>query len=371
MTYCPTCGAQCPDGARFCNACGAAMAAEQPTVNSEQTLTPPAPVYRNPFDPPSQQPIQQPYQATYQQPYQAAPYRPVYTAPSAAEPTPLTRAIKESGASPLFLGATATYALGLLMVVVGAFSADSLIERVLKLFGRYIPDWDTVMEEMQTDLPYDFFNMLKFQTGFSVLFAMIPLALVCAGMFMFYRSARNENEAIPKSTGLSLINGVAIYRLVGVGGGAVAIVIMLGFGVLALFAVQEATVAMVLAASSLFLAASIALSIAFYASAIRSLSSVKKTLADGRSAPVISRFLTGMIIYTAISTLVQSIPGFIFFGIPLGLANFLQGAGMALLAAVLVQFRKKIQELQDAPPCTEPALPLADSVAPAQEDPSL
>ena len=75
--FCPKCGNQLPDGAKFCTSCGAQMAAampQQPQQPQQPQYQPPQQQYQQPVyqqQPYQQQPYQQQYnqQQQYQQPY--------------------------------------------------------------------------------------------------------------------------------------------------------------------------------------------------------------------------------------------------------------------------------------------------------------
>ena len=70
--YCPNCGQQQPDNAKFCNNCGADLQA----VKQEPNPTPAAPAAEN--QNPTPQPVQQPIQPPTQQPAQPKPKKPWY-----------------------------------------------------------------------------------------------------------------------------------------------------------------------------------------------------------------------------------------------------------------------------------------------------
>ena len=92
--YCNNCGANLPDGTKFCSSCGMPVMQQevnlppqqnvyQPPVQRDMPGQPPVyqqPVYQQPtYQPPAQQPV-------YQQPYAPQYYPPVIVQQNASEP---------------------------------------------------------------------------------------------------------------------------------------------------------------------------------------------------------------------------------------------------------------------------------------------
>ncbi len=98
MSFCPNCGSELNDGAKFCQACGGAVG-EGGTQNQQAQY-------------------QQPYQAQYQMPYQAK-----YYAPAKNIVQQLSDKVKIQGILAVVI-ACIQYLMGFLFIIAGADSYD-------------------------------------------------------------------------------------------------------------------------------------------------------------------------------------------------------------------------------------------------------
>jgi len=143
-----TCGATLPEGAKFCGACGATLAAPAPAQPPAPVYQePPRPMYQEP-EPVCQEPVQPAWQESawqqpayqepvYQQPaYQQPAYQqpmyqqPVYQQPAAEEPPPVGRYAPISALG--YLGYYIVFAIpviGLIMSIVWAKDREGSINR--------------------------------------------------------------------------------------------------------------------------------------------------------------------------------------------------------------------------------------------------
>ncbi|WP_051688809.1 zinc ribbon domain-containing protein [Butyrivibrio sp. AE2032] len=138
MSFCPNCGAENIDGAKFCGNCGGALAAAQPAqpvYQPVQEAQPAQPVYQpvqeaQPVQP-VYQPVQeaQPVQPDYQQPIPIQPVQPVYAQPIVPPVSnrPKTNSLCKTGFILSLVGLACiglTCPIGLILCVIGLFSSS-------------------------------------------------------------------------------------------------------------------------------------------------------------------------------------------------------------------------------------------------------
>ncbi|MDR2525062.1 MAG: hypothetical protein LBC83_02535 [Oscillospiraceae bacterium] len=347
MKICTTCGAQMEDSCLFCNACGVAAPREAPAQDSVWQQTAPG-----------------------GNPWQPAP-------PAYASLSPAAERIKTILAGGSMRTAAIFATLGLAFQLLTAFTARGLIARFV-IWLNDMTGEDLFAElsnavRAETDLDVSSAELLYFFSGmitFFSLFALIPVIVYCAALWQVSKGARNPNPGM-KTTGLSLLSGLVILRLVGLGFGALGglggfCLTMLG-GLVSGEAVATSIAAVVAFGFSAVL---LVPALCYYIFALKGIASVRRTLQFGGEMPKLSVWLPIGNILTGGFGLLAAMAAALFS--PLGgLAAACSCAASLALASVLFKLRDRMPappaDFAYAPP---PAVPVgtAQTYTQAAED---
>ncbi|MDR3313459.1 MAG: hypothetical protein LBS96_03265, partial [Oscillospiraceae bacterium] len=292
--------------------------------------------------------------------------------PPVAPANPVVAAVKKAGASSVFQVAAVLFTVGLLAQVISAFRVGSFLDRIFD-FINTLSDGEMTYElsSFRHEFGFDLLDVIGSTLTGMMLFLLIPTILLCVGVWLFHLAAKNNNEPLLRTTGLSILNGVSIFQLIlkalSALGVLVSVVLILITGAAARNGDAMAVAVGVAIVPLILYVPVLALSIAYYVSAIKAIGAVKRAVATGQRLPQISAFLPVMNILYAIGSLV----GVAFTGGWGVLAGLLNGTAMVLVSVALFNFRQAARQEQYAQQQAlypAPQVPYAPQPAPPVEE---
>lgn len=173
--FCPNCGANLADGAKFCTNCGSTLGAPA------QPAAPQQPVYQQPVAP--QQPVYQ--QPVYQQP--AAPQQPVYQQPAAPRQPAAPGSFQQTLRQYLHFimgGLGALAALIGLLTIFGVFDVSTTVSASGYGQSRSETEYITVSEALEAD------GTTTIVVG-NILCGVLFLAAAAVGILYFLKVFKN------------------------------------------------------------------------------------------------------------------------------------------------------------------------------------
>lgn len=197
--FCPNCGVKNEDNVAFCKNCGTKLG-NIPPVNSQNA---------EPVQPQAEQPVQvgQPQEASAASAEQAAPAASYVPAVRSAPPrsnNPVLKAVKDLGASPLFLIAVIAFTAAVFFNLVSIFTRSSAsIYSLNEAFGRFGID----------ELNGTLYQMKDYLKAIGV-FSLIPSAIYLIGLWMIFAGAQQRGSAGIPTSGFTIIKVMAIISLV-------------------------------------------------------------------------------------------------------------------------------------------------------------
>lgn len=202
--FCPNCGTQNDENVAFCKNCGTKLADSQP-VNDQNAA--------------AQQPEAQPQPQVQSSVNYAAPIMRVKPVRSSH---PVINAIKEIGASPLFIVAVITFSCALLFSILNLFTKSSgvlySIEGILNRLG--ISNLNSILWRI---------NQFSIVSGF---IALIPTMLYTVGLWLVFAAAQNRNNNGMSTSGLTMIKVLEIIALIFTCIGLAVVEIVCVFGII-------------------------------------------------------------------------------------------------------------------------------------------
>lgn len=161
--FCPKCGCQNADGARFCRSCGAQMSAGQG----------------------------------------AGPGGPAYQRPVQANP-PVLSAMKQIFTTPMALAAIIVCSASLLMSLISAFTAGSGV------FGTL---YSALSSLGLGSMAYQMYGTVRVISIITSLIGLVPAGFLVAGLWLIYVSAIDRNTRVIKQTGFTMARVGMIIQL--------------------------------------------------------------------------------------------------------------------------------------------------------------
>lgn len=346
--FCSRCGHANIDGAAFCQHCGAPVGAQQPPVYNTQPPTP-APSYQ-PGVPAQAAPVYQPGV-----PVQAAPvYQPM---PPQAIGHPVIETVRSLILSPLFLVAVILFSASILLSVLGSFGlTEAMTGWMTDVFYEFgmEAELDEITQTLMTD-------SMGVGTVVGALFGSIPSVLMALGMWMLYTSARNRQNLLINTGGLTLIKVLTIISLVSLGLVSALLLLMLVIVWIVASGEMIADEALILSVGMIvvlvFLAVVLTLCILYYVKVIKTVGTIQKTLQTGVPSDRVSMFLIVMLFITGGNAVMSSFSLVLFGGSGLALmvASVAQGVASILFGVLLLQYRSRMRELLTmVPPAAVP-----------------
>lgn len=213
--FCPNCGVKNEDNVAFCKNCGTKLG-NIPPVNSQNA---------EPVQPQAEQPVQQPVEteqpqeasvptaqpsalaqqaASDKQATPAAVYAPAVSTARPRSNHPVLKAVKDLGASPLFLIAVIAFTAAVFFNLVSIFTRSSAsIYSLNEAFGRFGID----------ELNGTLYQMKDYLKAIGV-FSLIPSAIYLIGLWMIFAGAQQRGSDGMPTSGLTTIKVMAIIALV-------------------------------------------------------------------------------------------------------------------------------------------------------------
>lgn len=255
-----------------------------------------------------QQPVQPPVQPQqpYAAPQQAYASQPAYT-PTPNQPTgntygyqpapapikvrsahPVLNAVKNLGASPLFMVAVIGFTVMVLFHLLGAFVNNN------SLYALLLP-YESQLNELGLS-PYMLrYYLSSFQSTFTVwkIIGLIPSILMLVGMWMTFVSARECRTGGMKTTGLTMIKVISVLALIGLC--AVTVVLAVAALILLIALSNEGGVPTTVLGAVIVVAiiavAILVLYIVYYAKIVSTINAMKTTIATGCASDKISGYV--------------------------------------------------------------------------------
>lgn len=341
--FCTRCGAQNPEGTRFCTNCGAALDEVRP-----------------PIQPPVQPPVQPACQppVTYGQPV----FVPEQEHPVVAE-------VKRFACSPLFLAAVILFSLSILFSVIAQFTAGDEIAALItrgwewseNVFGELDVEGLGNLGEFMDSV--DFKSSLQSGQAFS-----LPVfeILTAVGLWLIFAAGRKRTTPGISPTGLKLVKTVTtisfVLSMVGLALGTLSLIaVAVVFGVkgreipwpselLRIFSASSDDLYRILLVIFIVLAAAMLISLIFtalyYGKLIKSMGTALNTAATGVPSDRISVFaailtiLSGVSALSGITSLVEYLPD------PMMILSSLAGGVASILfGVVMLKYRTRMREL--------------------------
>ena len=327
---CRYCGAELPEGLRFCTSCGSPLTAEQPA---------------------------------------AQPYR--YGEPE-GEPRgehPVVAEVKRFACSPLFLAAVILFSLSILFSFVGQYTAREeiadLLEKGLEWMGDAFGDLEVEgLGNLGSFLTgAEFRESLKSSPSFSL--PIFPI-LTAVGLWMIYAAGKRRDLPVMNPGGLKMVKVIVtiqfVLAMVGLGLGTLALgITAVTFGLTgrqvewperlldllhldgdAMYAVVL-TVLILLAVSMLI---SLIVSALYYGKLTKSMGTVLNTAATGVPSDRISAFAAVLVILSGVSNLsgILSLARYLPDAM-LILSSLAGGVASILFGVIMLKYRTRMREL--------------------------
>ena len=344
---CPKCGQTSPDDAVFCGACGNRLQGQIPQQPAPKAV-PVQPVSYAP-----QQPITYVPQAAYTQ---------TYVMPTLAVDTPAVRAIKQIGASPLFLCAAILFSISLLFTLISNLS-----------FSIYSP----VFQELFYEFSHS--DLTVFSTFFKIgaVFGMIPGILYAVAYWLCYGACVNPTAGI-KTGGLTMLKVLTIISLVSLCATAALMAVVMLIVIIAAGASidaygvysDEAAIAIpVLLILTVFMLAVFAFAIFYIVMVLKTIKTVTQTAKSGVASDKISRFVMVMCFISAGSSLISGLSSIAFSGVWAVFSSLCMGTCYLLFGIFMMRYRSAMTALMtpNYPPYTvavsAPQAPMAATVS--------
>ena len=294
--YCNNCGSPCDDGAKFCSSCGAPVSAgNAPTpINTEDNA------------------------------YQKA-ETPAYRAPEIPSAPAKTSAeiIKSIFSSPLFLTGTILQTLNLLLSVISSVSG--------------IPTLNILSSSAA-------FPMLNTSSSVStlvyILFFLIPSALVAAGLWISYGSAKNKECESINTVGLSMIKVIMIISLV------LTCIIGLAMILVALSNAKNSNNHSLLPAAIAVVIALVVISILFFSRIVKSINNVKYSVSTKTASPEVSAFVAVIMFLFASITIMFFLLRVVHINVLSLISTLISAATLIIFGILVFKYRHRMVTLK-------------------------
>ncbi|GEM_PF-1482386 len=255
---------------------------------------------QQPVQPPvqPQQPYAAPQQAYASQPaYTPAPNQPVgnaYGYPPAPAPVkvrsahPVLNAVKNLGASPLFMVAVIGFTVMVLFSLLGAFVNNN------SLYALLLP-YESQLNEFGLSVYTLSYYLGSLQSTFTVwkIIGLIPSILMLVGMWMTFVSARESRTGGMKTTGLTIIKVISVLALIGLC--ALTALLVVAALILLIALSNEGGVPTTALGAVIVIAmiavAVLVLYIVYYAKIVSTINTMKVTIATGCASDKISGYV--------------------------------------------------------------------------------
>lgn len=326
MKICPKCGMQLGDNAVFCNNCGADLSAPDAQYESSQADT------------------------QYEAPQQGG----VYTQPAVPRGVEVLRRVCTSL---MALVAIIAFTASVVFAIISAVSgASGTIESLKGVVGDLKEFTDEIGITEQVN---DYINNAHSASLFSTLITNLPAILTVAGLWMIFANCMNRRSSYAKTGGFTLIKVIQVITLVLVCVGF-ALVILLGVFLFALakgavgsapeiFSEFNADVDGVQSVIStvgivviLVIAVVAALVISFYACAIKTINTMRRTAATGIISTKVSGYLAVLSCivggFTAVTALNYDVLG--------SIANFCSAVAYIAFGCFIFQYKNAMRNAE-------------------------
>ena len=333
MKFCVQCGYKNEDEAAFCVSCGAA------------------------FDPPAPQndPVPNANSDTRQ---------PLNTAPMLSD-NPALHIVKTIGSSTTFLLLAVLFTAYLAFSVISTFLQNPIIEKttndtydiylelkmanselVVDLIEKYGADYDIYSSNDLDRFVEDALNRSRDVSVLSSILSFILPALVCIGLWLFFASSQNKQSPSVKTAGLTMIKAFAIVNLIFLIGIPALILILLLIGLaVSSFALGSAVPIIMFFIFLIVIGAVLILPILYFAKIIKSVNTIKRTVATGVPSEKVSTFVIAINYFLAVFSILGSSILLIWRGGVMALPGLCIGVFFIMTSICLSKYRESMLRL--------------------------
>ena len=257
------------------------------------------------------------------------------------------RSVKQTGGSIVFLLATITYTLLVLLKLISAFVPNPAFSQLMYSLAQL--DYEL----------YDMIPTINSVSSISTLIAMIPSFLACIGFWLVFSASKNQKNPLMSTAGVSMVQAVLIIRLILLSLVVVLVAIVMVPLSIALSEMMSyysyssgdgSIAAIVVIVVCVLLILISVLAIIYYAKAIGTASRIKKAASGILPLKKISMYvivLNFMYVVIAVLALFISLASFSLLSF---LGGILEIAFYILISIALIQLRSKLSQIEIAAP---------------------